>query len=487
MSANKSITSNLIWKFMERILAQLVSFIVSLILARLLLPEDYGVVSIVMVFIAIADVLVSAGLGSSLIQKKDSDEIDYSSVFYFSIVLSIIMYLILFFSSSFIARFYDKDILKQVLRVLGIKVIISAINSVQQAYVSKRMEFKKFFYATLIGTVISGIVGVVLAYAGFGVWALVAQTLTNSFIDTIVLTFTIKWKPILKFSIRRILRLWSFGWKLLFEGISSTIETQFRSLLIGRVYTVGDLAYYQKGQSLPSLLTSNIASSFYGVLFPAMSNIQDNSENLLELLRKTVRLLSFFLFPLLFGLLITSDTMVAFLFTDRWIGMVPYVQLFCIYQVFNITISPRQIALQAVGRSDIFLRQNIVPRIIGIVYLILLYKKAIIHVAISILIQIIVCIIYSFISAVRINQYKVIDQFRDFMAPLFFCIIMVIGVYLVKYICIVHIHNNLLSLLIQIGIGITIYILLNLIFNPICYSEAKQYLKKVLLRFRTKK
>lgn len=481
---NNSITVNLIWKFLERILAQLVSFIVSLILARLLLPEDYGVVSIVMVFITFAEVFFGKGLGSSLMQKKDSDEIDYSSVFFFNIAISLIIYIILFSISSFVANFYDKIILKSVLRVLAITIFFEAIKSVQLAYISKKMEFKKFFYATLIGTLISGIVGVILAYTGFGVWALVAQCFINPFMDTVILALTIKWKPVLKFSVSKIIKLWSFGWKLLFEGIAASIETQFRSLLIGRIYTVGDLAYYQKGQNLPSLLTNNIASSFYEVLFPAMSNIQDNKEGVLELLRKTVRLLSFFLFPLSFGLLITSDTVVTILFTERWIGIVPYVKLFCVYQIINISISPRQIALTAVGRSDIFLRQNIIPRIIGIVYLVLFYKKSIYHIAISVIIPITLCMIYSCISAVKINKYSIIEQFRDFIVPLLFSLIMLCGVYLIKMLVINIIRNNYLSILIQVGIGIILYVMLNMTFKPICYLEAKKYVKNIFSRIR---
>ena len=191
------------WRLSERVLAQLISFIVSVVLARILLPKEYGVVAIILVFINIFNAFVTSGMGTSLIQKKNSDTLDFSTMFYTGLAISIILYLILFLSAPFIAKIYKNIALIALLRVMGIKLQIASINSIQQAYVSKKMEYKKFFYSTLIGTIISGILGIAAALHGYGVWALVIQYLSNSAIDTIVLFITVNWRPTLEFSIKR--------------------------------------------------------------------------------------------------------------------------------------------------------------------------------------------------------------------------------------------------------------------------------------------
>lgn len=246
-SGNKIVTG-MIWRFGEKITAQAVSFIVSIILARLLMPEDYGVVAIVNVFIAIAEIFVTSGLGTSLIQKKDADDLDFSTVFWCNLVLSSFLYIIVFVLAPMIARFYSMPLLTPVLRIFSLRLPISAVNSIQNAYVSRKMDFRKFFFATLIGTVVSAIVGIVMAYNGFGVWALIAQYLTNSIIDTIVLFTIINWHPRFEFSSYRAKPLISYGWKILATDFIGTVFNQLNSFIIGKEYTSADLAYYTQGK-----------------------------------------------------------------------------------------------------------------------------------------------------------------------------------------------------------------------------------------------
>ena len=207
----KDVLSGLFWKFGERITAQFISLFVSIILARLLAPEDYGTVTLTMVFITIANVFVSSGFGNALIQKKGADNLDFSSIFFINIGFSIIIYFILFFSAPYIAAFYDMPIMSPALRVLGIRIILAAVNNVQQTYVSKNMLFKRFFWSTLIGTLVSGVVGVIIAYCGGGVWALVVQYLTNTCMDTLILWITVRWRPDFAFSWSRAKGLISYG------------------------------------------------------------------------------------------------------------------------------------------------------------------------------------------------------------------------------------------------------------------------------------
>ena len=221
--------SNLIWKFGERFLAQIVSFVVSIVLARMLMPEDYGVISLILVFITFADVFVTSGFSTSLIQKKDADEIDFSTIFFCSFAVSIVIYVILFFTAPLIADFYSTPILVPILRVFSLRIPISSYNSIQHAYVSRNMLFKKFFFSTLFGTLLSGVLGVVAAYNGLGAWALIIQYMTNTIVDTIVLRFTIQWRIKFKFSLKSASDLMKYGWKILAADLSGTFFEQLRS------------------------------------------------------------------------------------------------------------------------------------------------------------------------------------------------------------------------------------------------------------------
>lgn len=245
----KQVTGGLVWTYAERITAQLITIIVTIVLARIIAPDEYGIISIVNIFINIANAFVISGFGNSLIQKKDSDELDFSTVLYFSMAFSTIIYLLLFIFAPFIANFYEMDSLVLILRIMGVRLPIAAINSVQQAYISKQMAFKKFFFATLWGTLASAVVGITMAYIGFGIWALVAQYLTNVCIDTIVLSFTSGWRPKMIFSGTRMKGLFSYGWKIMLVGVMTAVYANIRNLVIGKKYNSADLAYSEKGNN----------------------------------------------------------------------------------------------------------------------------------------------------------------------------------------------------------------------------------------------
>lgn len=275
----EKVLSGLFWTFGERILAQGVSFVLSIILARLLFPSEYGIIAMVMVFINIANVFTSTGFGESLVQKKDADELDFSTVFFCTLSLSILIYIILFIAAPYIATFYHTGEIVWVLRILSIKIVLSSIATVQHAYVQKKMMFKKFFFSTLGGTIVSGILGIALAYSGFGVWALVFQYLTNTVIDILVLLKTVPWHPRLIFSIERAKQLMNFGWKLVVANLINSVYNELRSLIIGRSYSSADLAYYNKGNQIPALAITNIDTAIGNVVFPAMSAAENRNYN----------------------------------------------------------------------------------------------------------------------------------------------------------------------------------------------------------------
>ena len=241
---------NFFWRFAERCGAQLVTFIVSIVLARILAPEDYGTIALVTVFTTIMQVFVDSGLGIALIQKKDADDLDFSSVFYFNFAVCIVLYALMFLAAPYIAKFYDDNTLVPIVRVISLTIVISGVKGIQQSYVSRNMLFKRFFYATLGGTIFSAFLGIGMAYAGFGVWAIVAQQLSNTAIDTLILWITVKWRPKKMFSWERLTNLLKFGWKLLASSLLDTVYNNLRNLIIGKIYSSSDLAYYNQGSEI---------------------------------------------------------------------------------------------------------------------------------------------------------------------------------------------------------------------------------------------
>lgn len=461
------IFSGLFWKFSERIMAQLVTFAVSIVLARLLAPSDYGIIALVMVFIAIANVFVTNGLGSALIQKKDADNIDFSSVLYFNIGTALVIYLFLFLLAPFIANFYGSMQLVSVLRILGLRIPVAAINSVQQAYVSKKMLFKRFFWSTLFGTVVSGIVGIALAHHGYGVWALVAQYLTNTMTDTIVLWFTVRWRPDVVFSGRRVKKLLSYGWKLLCSGLLDTGYAQMRNLVIGKIYSSEDLAFYNKGDQYPNLLVTNINTSISSVLFPAISFEQDNRERVKAMTRRAIKISSYIMWPMMIGLVVIAKPLISIMLTDKWLECVPYLQIACIsYALWPIHTANLE-AMKAVGRSDLFLKLEIIKKFMGISVLILVMNRSVMAICLS---GIFTSIISTFINAYpnkKLLGYSYLEQIKDIMPSVIMSMIMGICIYPITYLKL----NKSIILLMQIISGIFVYI----IESKIIHSDDAKY------------
>lgn len=475
MDESKSkIFSGLLWKFGERITAQIISLVVSIILARLLSPDEYGAVAIVMIFITIANVFVSSGFGNALIQKKDADNLDFSSVFYINIIIGIILYFIIFVIAPYIAKFYKMPILVPTLRVLGIRIIVASINSVQQAYVSRNMLFKRFFWSTLFGTLISGIVGIFMAYHGFGVWALVAQYLTNTCTDTVVLWFTVRWRPIFKCSILRARALFSYGWKLLVSGLLDTGYKQLRSLIIGRKYSSADLAYYNQGDKYPALLVTNINASISSVIFPAMAKHQDDKLKIKNMTRRAIQVSSFVLWPCMIGVAAIAKPLVLFFLTDKWLPCVPYIRIFCFtYGLWPIHTANLQ-AINAVGRSDLFLKLEIIKKLVGIVSVIISMNISPLFMAYSLIVT---DLIATFINAYpnkNLLNYGYFEQIKDIFPSLAMSVVMAVIIYPISKIQI----SNLLILLIQIVVGVSIYLLLSVITKQQTLQYVLNFIQK---------
>ncbi len=475
MKKGNGVLSNLIWKFAERITAQLVSLVVSVILARLLNPSDYGTIAIVMIFITIANVFVSDGWGSALIQKKDADELDFYSCLYFTIGLSIFLYFVLFLCAPFISAFYGEgyEILTPVLRVLGLRLILSAINSVQQAAISRKMQFRMFFWATLLGTIISAFVGIWMAYNGFGVWALVAQYMINTTVDTIVLAFRMKIKPKLMFSFIRLKSLLNYGWKILGSRLLLTGYQEIRSILIGKIYSSEDLAFYDKGKQFPSLIVTNIDSSIGAVLFPKLSQIQDDKQRLKETTRMSIRYSSYLLSPMMFGLAAVSTSFVTVLLTPKWLPCVPLMQMMCILYLFQPINTANLQAIKAVGKSSIVLILEIIKILVQLCGLLIVLH---VNVKAIVLMMTVLNVLLTFVNIIpnkKYLNYGVKEQFQDILPAITYGLIMFFAVSLIGILPL----SAAALLLIQIVSGIIIYIALS-IFT---HNREFKYLSSTLM------
>ena len=446
--------SGVIWRFSERVSAQLVSFIVSIVLARLLLPKDYGVVAIVMIFTNIADVFANCGFATALIQKKDADKKDFSTVFYFSIVISLLLYFILFVSASFIADYYNEPLLSPIIRVMSLRIPIASLNSVQQAYVSRKLMFKKFFFSTLGGTLSSAVVGITFALLGFGAWALVAQYLTNSIIDSVVLWFTAKWRPTIEFSLKRLKILFSFGWKMLVSELLNTGYQQFRGLVIGKVYTGEDLAYYNRGNQFPSLIVNNINTSISSVVFPVMSKVQDDKERLKNQVRQSIRISSYIMWPLMVGLAVMSDSVVTLLLSEKWLPCSIFLKISCIIFALEPVQTANLQAIKAIGRSDLFLKLEIIKKVTAIALVIAVMKVSVLAIAISGLAYTIFATFVNSAPNRKLLKYSFREQLLDLVSPIVLSIIMGSAMYLIGLINI----NYIIIMIIQVIVGVGIYI-----------------------------
>lgn len=475
-NTKSKVLSGLIWKFGERITAQLVTFAVSVVLARLLPTEAYGLITLVTIFITFANCIVTNGFGSSLIQKKDSDNLDFSSVLYFQLGVSLILYFILFISAPLIASFFGEGykLLSPVLRVLGLRIPLTAINNVQQAFVSKKMIFKKFFFSTIIGTICSAVVGIFMAYKGYGVWALVGQYLTNTVMDTIILGLTIHWKPELKFSWKRLRELFAYGWKILIAGLIGETYNELRSLVIGKLYTSNDLAFFDKGKQIPNLIVTNINTSISNVLFPAISNAQNNPNDVKNITRRAIKTSAYIMCPMMFGLAVVAEPLITLLLTEKWLPCVPYLQIYCISFCFEPIQTANLQAIKAVGRSDILLKLEILKKGSSILILFAVMWHSVDAIAYSLILTTLIASIANTAPNNKLISYSFKELISDMAPGLLISAIMAVIVY------IEGLFLNISAfpmLIIQVMTGGIIYLLISVIFKV----EAFTYLKNTAL------
>ena len=477
MNAKENVLSSFVWKFGERIAAQLVSTIVSIVLARLLMPEDYGTVAIVTVIISLCNAFVVGGFGNALIQKSDASAADFSSMFYVSVVTSIALYVGLFFVADPIAEYYKQDVLCPIIRVMGLRIPIAGVNSIQHAYIARNMQFKKFFFSTLFGTIASAFVGIGMAMNGCGPWALVGQYLTNVTIDTIVLFFTSGWKLQRMFDATAVKKMMPFSLKLMGATLLDSFFNEIRSIIIFTKYSSADLSMYENGKKYPNLIITNVNTAIGTVLFPAMSNVQADTKQLRGFMKKTTRFSTFIMAPLLCGLFAVAPRFISVLLTDKWLPSVPYIQITCcmciFYPIHTINIQ----AMNAIGESGKTLKLELIKKTINVIVLIVSMNFGVLGIAFG---SLIISLLSTWINAFygkRYFGYSFGKQIADIAPFLFMAILMAVTVAL----CDQNLQFNSWAILgVDILLGAMIYLLLCLIFRIEELSVFLRLIKKVI-------
>lgn len=415
-SKSNSISSSLAWNLLERLGTQGTQLLVSIILARILMPEAYGVLSLITVFINLATVVVETGFGSSIIQKKNLQKREINTVFTFNLLVSLVLCSVIWLCAPLIADFYskfDRNLLIRVIRVYSLILPVGAVTSIQSAVIYRDMQFKKFFVVNISVIILSSAIGIGMALAGGGVWALVFQHLSAKVILLIALLFAVKWKPWLDFRFKQCMSLFRFGGNILFNRLLNMLYNQASSLVIGKKYNSNMLAYYTKANTFPSLIATNTDYALQKVMFSAYSKHQDNLAAVRQMMRKTISLSTFLLSPLLFGLLACSENFVRVVLTDKWLPCVIYMQIFCIsffLQPVGTTVAQ---ALNGIGKSNITLRMGIITKVVGILVVLATVPFGVVYIAWGVLGTTVLSTVVYFIVNKKVFSYSFRDQLTD--------------------------------------------------------------------------
>lgn len=467
---------------LERFGVQGTQFVLQLILARILAPELYGVLSLMVIFITLANVFIQSGFNTALIQNKDVTQEDYSSVFWVSLAIAVFLYFIIFLAAPIIAMYYGMPDIVMPLRVLALMLIPGALNSVQLAKVSRELDFRKVFFSNVAGIVIAGIAGIITALLGGGLWALVIQTMLNVTAACVVMLLTLDWRPRLVCNLQRVAVLFRFGWKLLVSTLLNTLSESLYGLVIGKKYDSGTLAFYNRGMQFPQFIINAIMGAVQSVMLPAMSAEQDDRARVKSLAKASITMSSYLIFPMMAGLAGVAAPLIRLLLTDKWLPAVPYMQINCfVFAFYAVHICNLQ-AMNAVGRSDWFLRLEIVKTIYDFALLaiaVIFFDSPLAIAAIGIVSTWISWYVNAFPNK-KLIGYSYKEQVADLM-PMFFMSLFMCGCVLATgYLCENAALPDMITLVIQILAGVVIYLLLSVALKPQPYHMALAIAKDML-------
>ena len=362
--------SGIVWTALQKYSKMIIQFISGIILARLLTPHDYGCIGMLMIFMVMAEAFIDGGFGSALIQKKRPTQEDYSTIFWWNLGMAIVMYAILYVSAPAIARFYDIEILRDVLRVQGIVLFIYAFNIIQRNQLRKKLNFKVLSIISILTSVISLTITIIMAYMGYGVWALVAQNLLVAGIPALAFWFYVKWRPIWTFSWPSFRELFSFGFYMFLTHLLNQFGNQIQGLLIGKVYNSATMGYYSKAQGTEKLASNSISQVLTQVTYPLYAEAQDDKAQLANMIKRLTMTLSYITFPMMFVLILCAKPIYVFLYSDRWIDSVPYFQVLCVAGLAFSLQSVNYQSIAAIGKSRTMFVWTIVKRVVGICFVV---------------------------------------------------------------------------------------------------------------------
>ncbi len=429
-SLKKKTVKGTLWSTVERFSVQGIIFVVMIIMARILTPADYGLVGMLTIFIAISQSLIDSGFSQALIRKQDRSEIDNSTVFYFNIGVGIILYIILFFFAPLIAKFYNEPLLIPITRTIGLSLILNSLVVVQRAMLTVQLDFKTQAKASLSGAIISGVIGIWMAYSGFGVWAIVWQQISNFAVITALLWILSKWKPIWAYSWKSFKELFSFGSKLLASGLLDTMYRNIYLIVIGKVFKASDLGYYTRANQFADFASSNITGIFQRVTYPVLCTIQEDDKRLAEVYRKLLKTSAFVIFPLMLGLAAVASPMVITILTEKWLYSAILLQILCFSQMWFPVHAINLNLLQVKGRSDLFLRLEIIKKIIGVAILFITLPFGLTALCWGMVANSIIALVINTHYTGKLIHLGFFAQMRDLVPILFLSSVMALAVFL---------------------------------------------------------
>lgn len=471
------------WSFADNIMNQGITFLVGLVLARLLTPEEYGLIGIILIFIALFNSIVDSGFSNALIRKNDAKDIDYNTVFITNMVLSIVLFFALYFSAPAIAKFFDQPSLTPLTRVMGSVVIINAFAIIHRTILVKRVDFKTQTKVSLIASVASGVIGIAMAVAGYGVWSLVGQQISRQLLNSVFLWVWTKWYPKIQFSIESFKELFSFGWKLLVSGLIDTVWREIYQVVIGKCYSAETLGQYTRAQQFGSIFSSNLTAVVQRVSYPVLSEIQDNKARLKAAYQKVIKVTMLVTFCCMLGLAAIAEPMIVTLIGGQWLPAVPLLQIICfmmmLYPLHAINLN----MLQVQGRSDLLLKLEIIKKIIAVIPLLMgIYMDIYWMLLGSVITGLISYYLNAFYSGCLLN-YSIWEQIKDILPSFIVAIIMAALVYAISFIE----FSSIVLLLMQILIGIVIVVVLCEILKIDAYLEIKNILLSFINKIRHEK
>lgn len=475
MSLKKTTITSVIWSAIDLLGSQGIQFAISIVLARILLPEQFGLIAMLTIFFAIAQSLMDSGFGSALIQKKDASYLDECSVFYFNIFLGFISCIAIYLVAPLIADFYNQPSLELLAKFLSLNLIINSFALVQFTLLSKRLDFKSNAKISLVTTLISGCIGIYLALDGWGVWALAIQQVVSNICRTVLLWLVSSWRPAMIFSFTSIKQMFGYGSKMLLAGLLDTVFNNLYLIVIGRLFSPASLGYYTRAESLSSMISMNFTQIISRVMFPVFSSIQGDSKRMKRGVRKSIIISTYIIFPTMIGLASISEPLVLILFTEKWLPSVPYLQLLCLagmllpLQAFNLSV------IKSSGRSDLYLLLEVLKKIMVVITIAITWRWGVIGIIYGrVVLSVLSYILNSYFTRYLIN-YPIEDQLKDIIPALLLALIMGFVLYYMPVAILPA--NVLLVLVLKIIIGVIAYILLSYLFKVPLFFELAHFIK----------